>query len=170
MKTFYLRYVEIVCILLLVPILFISGSTAIAENMAVATETFDSQLEDLLTTVYCHCGCVRETIRACVCPTAQNIEIDFRGRLLAGGTVDEIRSDYLNLWGPQFSAVMPAKGINLIAYVMPAIILMGIGGVILFVRHQSRGYIKPQKLGDKKISDELQQKVESQLDEYKKQN
>lgn len=170
MKTFYLRNVEIVCILLLVPILFISGSTAIAENMAVATETFDSQLEDLLTTVYCHCGCVRETIRACVCPTAQNIETDFRDRLLAGGTVDEIRSDYLNKWGPQFSAVMPAEGINLIAYVMPAVILMGIGGVILFVRRQSRGYIKPQKLGDKQISDELQQKVESQLDEYKKQN
>ena len=68
--------------------------------------------------------------------------------------------------GPQFSAVMK----NLIAYIMPAVILIAIGGVIFIVRHQSRGNKLPSRQHDNQISDELQQQVEAELEKYKEQN
>lgn len=130
---------------------------------------FDSQLDELLSTLYCPCGCVRETNKACVCETAQMMESMFRKRLSEGETVEEIRTDYLNTYGTQFSAVMKAEGINLLAYIMPAVILITIGGVIFVIRHQSRGNKVPAKETDKEISDELQQHLEDELERYKQQ-
>ena len=74
-----------------------------------------------------------------MCGTSEQIETDFRNRLLAGQTVEQIRTDYLDTYGPQFYAVMPAEGINLIAYIMPGVILVLIGGVAFVVlRSQSK--------------------------------
>ena len=82
--------------------------------------------------------CERETIEVCVCGTAEQIENDFRNRLLAGQTVEQIRTNYLDTYGPQFYAVMPAEGINLIAYIMPAVILVLIGGVAFAVLRRAK--------------------------------
>ena len=163
---------NVVCIFLaiLAGILSVVSNPVLADEKIEDTEVFDAQLNELLTTVYCYCGCVRETIQACVCVTAQNIESDFRNRLLEGNSVYQIRTDYLEKWGPEFSAVMAAKGVNLIAYIMPAIILLALGGVILFIRLQSSGNKSIRTLPDKQISDELQQKLESELKKYKEQN
>ena len=179
MKNLNLFLFEKVCLsFLIIVVLFISVDTAIAQEQEANINTekspkFESQLEELITTVYCYCGCTRETIKACICATAQNVETDFRGRLLAGDTVDVIRTEYLDKWGPQFYAVMPAKGINLIAYLMPVVILIAIGGVIftvLIVQHESRGSKIASAQPDKQIPDELQQYVESELEKYKEQN
>ena len=172
MKTLNSQLVKKVCAsILAIIVLFIFVSTTSAQEQAevmraVKNTGFESQLEELINTVYCYCGCTRETIKACVCPTAQNVETDFRNKLLRGDTVDEIRTEYLEKWGPQFSAVMK----NLIAYIMPAVILIAIGGVIFIVRHQSRGNKLPSRQHDNQISDELQQQVEAELEKYKEQN
>ncbi|RKU25510.1 hypothetical protein C6497_15655 [Candidatus Poribacteria bacterium] len=170
MTIFNSRNIVCICLALLVGNLSIVSNTVVADEKTEDTKAFDTQLNELLTTVYCYCGCVKETIQACVCVTAQNIEADFRNRLLEGNSVDLIRTDYLEKWGPEFSAVMPAKGVNLIAYIMPAVILLALGGVILFIRLQSSGNKVIRTLPDKQISDELQQKVESELKKYKEQN
>ena len=39
-------------------------------------QPIDAQLEQLKTSVYCYCGCTRETIQKCVCLTARQIEDD----------------------------------------------------------------------------------------------
>ncbi len=172
MKTLNSQLVKKVCAsILAIIVLFIFVSTTSAQEQAedmrdVKIIDYESELEELITTVYCYCGCTRETIKACVCPTAQNVETDFRNKLLRGDTVDEIRTEYLEKWGPQFSAVMK----NLIAYIMPAVILIAIGGVIFIVRHQSRGNKLPSTQHDNQISDELQQQVEAELEKYKEQN
>ena len=173
LKTF--PYPKVSTALIMIVVLFIFVGAAMAQEQVTDSETlksteFESQLEELLTTVYCYCGCVKVTIKACVCQTAQNIETDFRNRLLRGDTVGAIRTEYLEEWGPQFSSLMPAKGVNLLAYIMPAVILIAIGGVIFIIRHQSRGYETSSTQPDKQISDELQQKLESELEEYKEQN
>jgi len=59
-----------------------------SEPENVKDTTFASDLEELLTTVYCYCGCTRETIEMCRCATAGRIENNFRDRLLAGETVE----------------------------------------------------------------------------------
>ena len=133
----------------------------------------ESNLEELLTTVYCYCGCERETIEVCVCDTAVMIEKDFRDRLLAGQTVEQIRTNYLNTFGPQFYAVMPAEGINLLAYIMPAVILVLIGGIVFTVLRRSRrqtvaSHVREES--DQQVSNTTVKQVEAELERYKQQN
>ncbi len=135
--------------------------------------TIEAELEELLTTVYCYCGCERETIKVCVCDTAVMIEKDFRDRLLAGQTVEQIRTNYLDRFGPQFYAVMPAEGINLLAYIMPAVILVLIGGIAFVVLRRfsqqavtSDGVEEPNQ----QVSDTTVKQVEAELERYKQQN
>ena len=166
-------------LIIVVLLIFVVNATAqeqitapeeIADTNPSNNKEFESQLEELMTTLYCPCGCVRETNKSCVCATAQTIETDFRNRLSAGETVEEIRTEYLTTHGPQFSAVMKAEGVNLIAYLMPVVILLAIGGVIFIVRHQSRENKTAQAQPNQQATDELQQMVESELKKYKEQS
>ena len=152
-------------------------ATAHAQTEAPPTPELDaaiaSQLEELLTTVYCYCGCVRETIEVCVCETAAMIEKDFRDRLLAGQTVDQIRTNYLDTFGPQYYAVMPAEGINLLAYIMPAVILVLIGGVAFFTLRRSKQQPATSNVPqepNQRVSDTTVKQVEAELERYKRQN
>ena len=167
-------YVKVWTSLLAIVVLFQFTSSPIAQETdspltAVSEDGsyLEMQLDELLTTLYCPCGCVRETNKTCVCETAQMIETMFHNRLLEGETVEEIREDYLTTYGSQFYAVMKAEGINILAYLMPAVILIAIGGVIFGIRHRSRGNKVQSGQPDKQISDELQQHLESELDKYK---
>ena len=166
-------YVKIFTSLLVIVILFLFSKSPIAQEtdntLRVTSDDemhLEKQLDELLTTTYCFCGCVRETNKACVCETAQRIETMFRNRLLEGKTVEEIRTAYLEQYGIQFHAVLKAEGVNILAYLMPAVILIAIGGVIFGIRHRSREN-KVTTQPDKQISDELQQHLESELDKYK---
>ena len=152
-------------------------TTAYAQTEAPRTAEPDaavaSKLKELLTTVYCYCGCTRETIEVCVCETAAMIEEDFRNRLIAGQTVEQIRTNYLDMFGPQYYAVMPAEGINLLAYIMPAVILVLVGGVAFAVLRKSRqGAVVSNRLEDSKqrVSDTTVKQVEAELERYKRQN
>ena len=132
-----------------------------------------SDLEELLTTVYCYCGCTRETIEVCTCGTAMNIESNFRDRLLAGETVEQIRTDYLDTYGPQYYAVMPVKGINILAYVVPVIIILLVGGVAFVVLRKSVQSVATSDghgVSELQVSDEAVEKVEAELERYKRGN
>lgn len=145
----------------------------VAEPKDVKDATVASNLKELLTTVYCYCGCERETIEVCVCDTAGMIEKDFRNRLLAGQTVAQIRTNYLDTFGPQFYAVMPAEGINLIAYIMPAVILILIGGIAFAVLRRSRQQAVVSHVPEEphqQVSDTAVKQVEAELERYKQQN
>lgn len=148
--------------------------TAHAQTESQNTESaqFESQLNELLTTVYCYCGCERETIEVCVCVTAERIEDNFRNQLLAGQTVEQIRTNYLDTYGPQFYAIMPAEGINLIAYIMPAVILVLIGGVAFVVLRKSKqqplaSTTDRREESNQQVSDTTLKQVEAELERYK---
>ena len=149
----------------------------LAQTETAPGETQDAEiapkLDELLTTVYCYCGCERETIEVCVCETAVMIEKNFRSRLLAGQTVEQIRTDYLDTHGPQFYALMPAEGINLLAYIMPAVILVGIGGVAFAVLRKSRRPVTETDglvAANPQVTDATVKQVEAELERYKRQN
>ena len=147
--------------------------TAGAQEQAPTTDlSLESNLEQLMTSVYCHCGCVRDTIKNCVCVTAQGIETDFRNRLINGETVQQIRDDYPARYGTQFSALMPAKGFNIVAYAMPAIIIVLLG-IIVFLVLRSKRKAAPAKPPDPTPprsgpTDQYEQ-IEEELERYKQQ-
>ena len=151
-----------------------TGEAQVTEPEDVKDATVGSDLEELLTTVYCYCGCTRETIEVCTCVTAMSIENNFRDRLLAGETVEQIRTDYLDTYGPQYYAVMPAEGINLLAYIMPAVILIVIGGVAFAVLRKSRqaalATTDAQVASESQASDETVKQVEAELERYKRES
>ena len=151
-----------------------TGGAEVLEPAGVTDATVASDLDELLTTVYCYCGCTRETIEVCTCGTAMRIENNFRDRLLAGEAVEQIRTDYLDTYGPQYYAVMPVEGINLLAYAMPVIILALIGGVVFVVLRRSTRSMQQTVPEDgsgesgHRVSDETVQQVEAELERYKR--
>ena len=153
-----------------------TGASQVTEPDGVKDATIASDLEELLTTVYCYCGCKRLTIEVCTCGTAMDIESDFRDRLLAGETVERIRTDYLDTYGPQYYAVMPVEGINLLAYAMPVIILILIGGVVFVVLRRSTGSMQKtaaagaREVSTSQVSDETVQQVEAELERYRRES
>ncbi len=160
-------------LLILVSCSFLISAADAQEQELTTDPSLESNLDQLITSVYCHCGCVRETIKNCVCGNAQQIEMDFRNRLINGGTIQQIRADYLARHGTQFSALMPAKGFNIVAYAMPAVII-GLLGVIVFLVLKSK---RSAALTKSPVSAEPQQsasadqyeQIEEELKRYKQQ-
>ena len=150
--------------------------TGCAQNVKEKDTTIEPELAELLNTVYCYCGCTRETIEVCTCSTAANIESSFRNRLLTGETVEQIRTDYLDTYGPQYYAVMPVEGINLLAYAMPVIILALIGGIVFVVLRRSTRSLQPagpadaDRESEHQVSDETVHQVEAELERYKRES
>ena len=143
------------------------------EQASTTAPSLESNLDQLMTSVYCHCGCVRETIKHCVCGVAQGIETDFRNRLMNGATVQQIRDDYLTRYGTQFSALMPAKGFNIVAYAMPAIIIVLLG-IIVFLVLRSKRKAAPAQPPDppsspRSGSTDQHEQIEEELERYKQQ-
>lgn len=183
MKTPTFLYITIpivVILMLFVPCIILSQETVdkqgtIEDKNPIQTQNTDetqdikSQLDELKTTLYCYCGCDRMTYEICHCATAELVKSEFRNALESGKTVDEIRTAYLELHGPQYSAVMPVEGINILAYTMPAIILLAIGGVAFVTLRKSRKNIPVRTQMENQVSDELQKRVESELAQYKEQ-
>lgn len=134
------------------------------------SEDYESQMYELKTALYCYCGCDRMTYEICHCVTAEFMKKEFRKALNEGQTVEEIRAAYLEEHGPQYSAVMHAKGINLLAYIMPAVILFLIGGVAVVVLQNSRRDKVMTTPPETQISEEMQRQLESELEKYKDQN
>ena len=151
-----------------------TSASQVEEPEGAKDAAFESDLKELLTTVYCYCGCTRETIEICRCGTAGMVEKNFRDRLLAGETVEQIRTDYLDTYGPQYYAVMPVEGINILAYAMPVIILVLIGGVVFVVlrRSTSSGQQAVPEGGngepEHSVSDETVKQVEAELERFKR--
>ncbi|MCY4553433.1 MAG: cytochrome c-type biogenesis protein CcmH [Candidatus Poribacteria bacterium] len=171
---FFLIVVVLVVCSFTVTVCAQTGESQVAEPKGVTDATVASDLDALLTTVYCYCGCTRETIEVCTCGTAMRIENNFRDRLLAGETVEQIRTDYLDTYGPQYYAVMPVEGINLLAYAMPVIILVLIGGVVFVVlRRSTRSMQQAVPEGgngepEHRVSGETVKQVEAELERYKR--
>ena len=143
------------------------------EQAATTDPSLEANLDQLMTSVYCYCGCVRETIKHCVCGVAQGIETDFRNRLINGETVQQIRDDYLARHGTQYLALMPAKGFNIVAYAMPAVIIALIGVIVFLVLRSKRKAalakspvpIEPQR----SASVGQYEQIEEELERYKQQ-
>ena len=160
-------------LLILISFSCLISVVAAQEQTATTDSSLEAKLDQLMTSVYCHCGCVRETIKHCVCGVAQGIETDFRNRLNAGGTVQQIRDDYLARHGTQYSALMPAKGFNIVAYAMPVVIIVLIGVIVFLVLRSKRSAALAKSSAStepqESASTNQYEKIEQELERYKQQ-
>ena len=160
-------------LLILISFSCLISVVAAQEQTATTDPSLEANLDQLMTSVYCYCGCVRETIKHCVCGVAQGIETDFRNRLNAGGTVQQIRDDYLARYGTQYSALMPAKGFNIVAYAMPAVIILLIGVIVFLVLRSKRSAVLAKSSAStepqESASTDQYEQIEQELERYKQQ-
>lgn len=160
-------------LLILISFIFLISAANPQEQVSTADPSLESKLDQLMTSVYCHCGCVRETIKYCFCGVAQGIETDFRNRLIGGGTVEQIRTDYLARWGTQFSALMPAKGFNIVAYAMPAVIIVLLGVIVFLVLRSKRraplATVPASTEPERSAPTDQHEQIEEELARYKQQ-
>ena len=107
-----------------------------------------------------------------MCGTSQQVENEFKSRLREGETAEKIQNDYLQTYGMQYSALMPAEGINILAYVMPAIIIVLLGGIVVFVLKSKMKLpmVKQPATSIGKnpdVSEEVQRQIEAEVERYK---
>ena len=127
-----------------------------------------SDLKQLLRSVYCYCGCSRETIEVCVCGVAHDIKNEFKQRLNQGQTIEQIKAGYIAKYGTQFDAIMKAEGFNLVAYVAPFFFLLIFGSIaILVIQRQKSEITEPRGSGEKILDDNQLKKMEEQVEEYR---
>ena len=120
----------------------------------------NADLKKLLKSVYCYCGCSRETIEVCICGVAQEIEKNFKQKLTLEKTVDQIKSEYLAQYGSQFDAIMKAEGFNLVAYIVPFVLLAIFGGIsVVVLKKQKAVQIVTQPAGSTNL-DELEKEIQ----------
>ena len=125
----------------------------------------NADLKKLLKSVYCYCGCSRETIEVCICGVAQEIEKNFKQKLTLEKTVDQIKSEYLAQYGSQFDAIMKAEGFNLVAYIVPFVLLAIFGGIsVVVLKKQKRGQIVTQPAGSTNLDG-----LEEEIQQYRQQ-
>jgi len=120
----------------------------------------NADLKKLLKSVYCYCGCSRETIEVCICGVAQEIEKNFKKKLTLEKTVDQIKSEYLAQYGSQFDAIMKAEGFNLVAYIVPFVLLAIFGGIsVVVLKKQKAVQIVTQPAGSTNL-DGLEEEIQ----------
>ena len=127
-----------------------------------------SDLKQLLRSVYCYCGCSRETIEVCVCGVAHDIINEFKQLLNQGQTIEEIKAGYIAKYGTQFDAIMKAEGFNLVAYIAPFFFLLVFGSIAILVIQRQKSEITETRGSGEKILDNNQlKKMEEQVEEYR---
>jgi len=125
----------------------------------------NADLKKLLKSVYCYCGCSRETIEVCICGVAQEIEKNFKKKLTLEKTVDQIKSEYLAQYGSQFDAIMKAEGFNLVAYIVPFVLLAIFGGIsVVVLKKQKAVQIVTQPAGSTNLDG-----LEEEIQQYRQQ-
>lgn len=128
--------------------------------LQLSSQANNADLKKLLKSVYCYCGCSRETIEVCICGVAQEIEKNFKQKLTLEKTVDQIKSEYLAQYGSQFDAIMKAEGFNLVAYIVPFVLLAIFGGIsVVVLKKQKAVQIVTQPAGSTNL-DELEKEIQ----------
>ena len=133
--------------------------------LQLSSRANNADLKKLLTSVYCYCGCSRETIEVCICGVAQEIEKNFKKKLTLEKTVDQIKSEYLAQYGSQFDAIMKAEGFNLVAYIVPFVLLAIFGSIsVVVLKKQKAVQIVTQPAGSTNLDG-----LEEEIQQYRQQ-
>lgn len=95
-------------------------------------------LDDIKASLICHCGCSM-TVDACegamTCGTATDLTNEARTYINQGLSKDEILSAFVSRYGETILSAPTKSGFNLVAWVMPFLVLGLVGaGIISLIR------------------------------------
>jgi len=130
----------------------------------VATATTVSEVEKGL---MCYCGC-NMTLYSCECADAAQMRSDIQKMIDQGMTKDEIIKNYVKKYGNTILASPPKKGFDLIAWVIPGIIILISGFLVwMFIK---KGVLssksKSKKSLDNSEVEEYDEQIEEEIKKY----
>jgi cytochrome c-type biogenesis protein CcmH len=108
------------------------------------------------------CPVCNTTLDQSSSPAARQIESFIRARIAAGDSKNEIKDRLVAEYGPQILAAPPAKGFNLLAWLLPFVALLG-GALVLALLawHWSRNRERPPP--GARLSPALERRVDDEL-------
>ncbi len=97
---------------------------------------------------------------------ARQVKAQIAGQLAEGKTKDEILDMYVAIYGERILAQPRAQGFNMMAYIIPPLILL-LGGLILyyFINQMTAPGVQPSKAQKQSYSNEFFQKIEKEMED-----
>jgi cytochrome c-type biogenesis protein CcmH len=86
----------------------------------------------------CDCGCNPQSIKECACSRAEELRVSLAADAASGKSGDQIIAAYVAKSGQKILVAPPASGFNLVAWIGPAIGLLGAALVMVMVIHRWR--------------------------------
>lgn len=124
-------------------------------------------------TILCDCGCHPQSVHDCACGRAAEMRDDLAELVAAGQTGAAIIASYVEEYGEQIRVAPTATGFNLVAWLGPALALLGAGaGLVLVLRRwnrnqQQHGAVDADAAGSGAPADEpYVNRLQSELEEY----
>jgi cytochrome c-type biogenesis protein CcmH/NrfF len=96
-----------------------TGPGAVLEGAAATA------YERAATALLCDCGCHPQSVKDCACAHAEELRVALASDARSGMSGDEIVAAYVARHGQKILVAPPATGFNLIAWVGPAIGILG---------------------------------------------
>jgi cytochrome c-type biogenesis protein CcmH len=81
----------------------------------------------------CDCGCNPQSIKECACSRAEELRVALAADAASGKTGGEIIAAYVAKNGQKILVAPPASGFNLVAWIGPAVGLLGMTLVMVMV-------------------------------------
>ncbi|MFN7974465.1 MAG: cytochrome c-type biogenesis protein CcmH [Acidobacteriota bacterium] len=112
-----------------------SSEHAPAREPLVLPPADRARVTDVANEIICYCGCARQTVADCDCGVADQLRRGIWSDLSSGKTPSSIVDAYVRQHGPEFRSMPVARGLGLLAWVLPwsAIALAGLA-VLLVIR------------------------------------
>lgn len=88
----------------------------------------------------CMCGgCPHEPLSSCTCGYADSYRQDVRNMISKGFTLEQIKAEWMKLYGPEALTVPPNTGANQFLYVVPLVAIAAAAAVVIgALRHFRR--------------------------------
>ncbi|MCB0132958.1 MAG: cytochrome c-type biogenesis protein CcmH [Caldilineaceae bacterium] len=123
------------------PPLFAQETTEVQAADAAADEITADDVNDVARSLWCPlCSGVR--LDACELKACDQMKDEIAIKLAEGEDLDGIRTYFVNQYGPQVLGEPPRSGFNLLAWVLPFVVLLG--GAVLMLRW-GRGMLRNQE-------------------------
>lgn len=122
----------------------------------------DDQVNAIAKELYCP---VCENIPLDVCPTQACAQWRalIKEKMIAGWSKEEIKQYFVDQYGDRVLAQPPARGLNLLVYILPPVVFLG-GVVVVYLNLKKIKKIPEKEIQDSKINDDMYlQEIEEAL-------
>lgn len=102
-------------------------------GVVVPEGTAGRAYEQAAATILCDCGCHPQSVKECACGHAEEMRVALAADAGSGKSGEQIIAAYVAKYGQKILVSPPASGFNLVAWVGPAIGLLGATIVIVSI-------------------------------------